>query len=112
MAKFRHGSRSCGGGLPVSAERAAAIGQVVAAGEYEAAFSGPQDLAVLEAEAPSVPERAEGLALDGRPVRLAGIFDHVQAVARREAQEAVRVRGPAPHVDRHDGTGPRGQLRG
>ncbi len=111
MAQLRHRGRSGGGRLPVRAERAAAIGQFLAAGQDEAAFPGPQNLAVLETEAPGVPERAEGLAADARAVRLAGILDHVQAVARRETQEAAGVGGPAPHVDGHDGAGPRCQLR-
>jgi chemotaxis response regulator CheB len=79
--RLRPGGRPGGGGLPVGAERAAAAGQVAAAGEDEAAFPGPQDLAVLEAEAPHIPERAKGIAADARPVRLAGVFDHMQAVA-------------------------------
>jgi hypothetical protein len=73
------------------AERAAALAESAVAGEDESAFAGPDDLAVLEAEAAEVAGGSQVPAACAGAVGLAGVLLPAVAEGTRQSFEQLRT---------------------
>lgn len=93
--------------LPMGTECSCPDGNVFVSGEQEAAFAGPEDLAVFETKTANIADRAEQPPMIPSAVRLACVLDHCQAVFLGEGEKPVRVAaGAPPKVHGKDRAGP------
>ncbi len=85
----------------------AALERRLVIGDEEAALAGAEALVLVGAEGGAVAEGADLVAAEGRPVRLAGVLDHLEAVPPRDPEDRLHVGRQAVQVDGDDRAGAR-----
>ncbi len=84
---------------------------IVAVGDEQPPFAAAEVLQVVQAEGAGDSQRSAHPPLVHRPVRLAGVFDHMQAVLLGDGENRVHVSRAAVNVDGNDRPGPLGDCR-